>query len=1537
MTKFERDLDVSDTSDADALRQHEYAWVEPVPDDGLRCPAEYPVQVGIQREFTANTFLWTFTCNGGGDYMAVNCSDDAVRWSADGIANITTTASDSFLQVRNASLDVNGRPALDVQTCNVSCTYGYALMDLACKCPPGSFINHTHPARACQLCPQHTVTGDFDQTACSACNLDFQYTPGPGSSFCTMCANGFYLDREEYVQRPCEPGHRCYFCDSHPCEDNTYQDEPQQLECKVCGLQVTYNRSACAVDTQPPVITLPAGMDRFVIIPKDTSPVPTINATAFDAFDGPRDVMQSRSKDGRTVTLSASDKEGRTSSVNLTVIYIFETVPLIRVFAETNTPLHVERGQAPFEPPRAEVFNSIPGDVDLNGNLTITQKPLVDFHEPGVYEVVYNVTAPNALGNYAEPVTLTVIVSDTQPPVRLSRVPATNEATRPLEINTYPLVFDASPFTVHVLSNLTALTPSVLPANISVQLLLSDAFGNNATIAYTYTVEDTTPPVFTSVASEVFLCSNPSGSQVGSYASRHSVAMDAWDGQVPISHEPPVVHDAESDTYTVTLTTTDSSGNSISTSTPLAVGTAFAAGDVAIDWATGTADPAPATPDTALSLVEVDLNAFIPVHGDCLYFRPPVSTALPVEPTTLPPSLPPWFPDTLVGTFASNQLLEATWETCGPSSGVGRLSIVDTTVPTITLDGDSIITFEVEPGVQLADPGIRAHDAWYGDVSTTVCAVIRPALVYEEPARVRPRGPYASHAEAVANVDNLQLVSSAGDTDLFETLAPSGSYAFIVYYTLTLPHKQVVSTTRFVLPIDTRPPILRVENGGTVTWPFGFRAPLFAGDHVAATDVADGDVSLQVNASALAAVDSRRPGFYIVPLTVADRAGNVDNATVRVVVRSEAVVPADNNTLAIVVAADASQAASLTPAVVQEWLSLAPLSSSSNNIAPSHGAGVVDTANSDVVAAGLASSLLDVWVVHNVTQVDLRAEVVFPELGLSPMSGDGPGDGDDTGATSPTSPTTPTTTTTGSLNAGRDPNVTPTPLSSSATTTTASDAQTAPGDADDAGASSVTTATATTTTAVHAGRTISTPTGTPSTTTSTSALAGGNGTSASDGGDSVYLLVTVATHDRRTAAVVDALASLRARAISGRYARTDAPFFVVAAHVKPQILAALAGPPSTSTAPTTSSATTPTPTTTPTHLSSSSSSSSTAGMTTTAASGTTSVSGEMNGSAAAIPIVPVAAGAGGGLLLIIAIIVIVMVRRRGSGGGRSGRGAWDKFGEHDRTISLFANPLYKPDGSSSAVPTAPGTSTAVTTTAATPTAVGPTPPARMAWGDPTTHTLQTAEERAFHDKRWNEGNYDINPPRHEYMQPVVGGRGGGAVYAEYASPDQGTAGDQGAIYSTAATARNPAFTGHNSSSDPDSSNSGGDDSWKQALFTSDYVEAPSMQSPPPQAPPHDAGATGAGMFAGVVANPSHGVYVNTTYENADLAQPARTTAGATDIAARANNAGPQPAPRPRPRPRPRQQQQQQQERQQPGGTYAMPNLFPPPMDEDVHA
>ena len=325
------------------------------------------------------------------------------------------------------------------------------------------------------------------------------------------------------------------------------------------GNQATeVTRTVIVEDTTPPVITL---IGDALVTHEGATPYTDQGATATDSLDGDitdsivtTGVVDINNKGTYTKKYNVTDNEGnQATEVTRTVNVVDTTPPEIEISNNAST-TH-ELGSV-FLPK-----NGVTASDTMDGNLTsvmiavitdennVGQDALYVKNNLGIYTITYNVS--DQAGNAATEVTRTVTVEDTTAPV------ITVTGDNPVTVELGSTYTDAGATadgneTVTTAALMTTLTVG----QYTIYYSATDASGNEGTATRTVNVVDTTPPVITVLNDTAQYNTVILG---GTYSEQGATASDG-SGVVTVVTTG-TVNTNVVDTYTITYSSTDGSGN----------------------------------------------------------------------------------------------------------------------------------------------------------------------------------------------------------------------------------------------------------------------------------------------------------------------------------------------------------------------------------------------------------------------------------------------------------------------------------------------------------------------------------------------------------------------------------------------------------------------------------------------------------------------------------------------------------------------------------------------------------------------------------------------------------------------------------------------------------------------------------------------------------------------------------------------------------------------------------------------------------------
>ena len=664
------------------------------------------------------------------------------------------------------------------------------------------------------------------------------------------------------------------------------------LVIQVVMLQIPVTRTVNVVDTTAPVITL-LGDNPMTIEVGTTFTDP--GATASDAGDGDltSSIVVSGSVDTSTIgtytlTYDVSDTSGNAAdSVTRTVNVVDTTAPVITLLGDNL--MTIEVGTT-FTDPGAVATDNYDGD--LTSSIAIVNN--VDTSTVGTYTVTYNVS--DTSGNAAVPVTRTVNVVDTTAPVitllgdNLMTIEVGTTFTDPGAVATDNYDGD--------LTSSIVVSGSVDTSTIGTYTLtydVSDTSGNPAdSVTRTVNVVDTTVPVITLLGDTTVTI------EVGAtYTDSGATAADNYDGDLTSSIA--IVNNVDTSTvgtYTVTYNVSDTSGNAavpvtrtvnvVDTTAPVI--TLLGDNPMTIEVGTTFTDPGATASDAG----DGDLTSSIAIVNN-------------VDTST-------------VGTYTVTYNVS---DTSGNAAvPVTRtVNVVDTTVPVITLLGDTTVTIEV--GATYTDSGATAADNYDGDLTSSIAIVnnVDTSTVGTYTVTYNVSDTSGNAAVSVTRTVNVvdttvPVITLLGDTtvtiEVGTTYTDSGATAADNYdgdltssiaivnnvdtstvgtYTVTYnvsdtSGNAAVPVTRTVNVVDTTAPVITLLGDNPMTIEVG---TTFTDPGATASDAGDGDLTSSIVVSG--SVDTSTIGTYTLTYDVSDTSGNPADSVTRTVNVVDTTVP----------------------------------------------------------------------------------------------------------------------------------------------------------------------------------------------------------------------------------------------------------------------------------------------------------------------------------------------------------------------------------------------------------------------------------------------------------------------------------------------------------------------------------------------------------------------------------------------------------------------------------------------------------------------
>lgn len=647
------------------------------------------------------------------------------------------------------------------------------------------------------------------------------------------------------------------------------------------------------IDDTPPELTLLG--DPEVTVECGTNYVDA-GATAIDVPDGDLTAqiqvtnnVNTAVPGDYTVDYSVTDSSNNTVTDQRIVHVVDTTKPVINLLGDN--PLVVEC-KSTFTDPGATATDACDQNVEVNVGT-------VDTNTVGEYTLTY--TATDDSGNSADPVTRTVQVVDTTPPV------ITVIGPNPYLLECHSVysdpgatATDACQGNVAVTNNAATAVNANEPGDYTVTFTATDANGNTATATRVVQVRDNLAPTVTIIGA------NPLTVQCGStFNDPGATATDACDGVLTVN-KTGTVNTNQVGSYQITYTATDRAGktgqatrtvNVVDTTAP----TVTLIGDEEITHECGLnfVDPGATADDTCAGILDVVVSGYIYENqvGDytLIYtatdnnnnsanktrtihvvdtqgpeitlnqeemtiecngvFTDPGATALDRCDVGIPQVLTAAaiymvdaiYGDTLVAAIDTSEAGKtykvrylATDSSDNQTTADMPVQIVDTTPPVITLNQEEMV---IECGGVFADPGATAVDS-----CGNVIQILTAAAIYD-----------AQTMYTVSSIDT----SSAGKAYKVRYVAEdaSGNKS-----SKDMP-VQIVDTTKPVINLLGANPII-VECKSN-----------FVDPGATATDTCDKNVAV----TATGTVDTNEVGSYTITYTASDDSGNSADPVTRTV------------------------------------------------------------------------------------------------------------------------------------------------------------------------------------------------------------------------------------------------------------------------------------------------------------------------------------------------------------------------------------------------------------------------------------------------------------------------------------------------------------------------------------------------------------------------------------------------------------------------------------------------------------------------------
>jgi len=640
------------------------------------------------------------------------------------------------------------------------------------------------------------------------------------------------------------------------------------------AIQVT--RTVTVIDTTAPVITLTGDADITIqagSIYSDQGAIFSDNLDTTGTITIVGDTIDTNILGENTITYNATDSEGNVAAeVTRTVTVIDTTAPVITLTGDAD--ITIQAGSVYTD--AGAIFSD---NLDTTGTITVVGDD-IDTSILGENTITYNAT--DSEGNVAIEVTRTVTVIDTTPPV----ITLNGDATITLEVGSnYTELgavvtdnYDADD--IALIGGDTVDTSTLGTYEVTYNFTDSN---NNVAVEVTRTVNvvDTTPPVITLNGDATV------NIEVGStYTELGAIVTDNYDADDVALIDGDIVDIDTSilDTYEVTYIFTDSSNN-----------------DAVV--VTRTVNVV----DTTAPVIVVTGGNTITIEAGSLFIPPVVTLTdnydddliITLEgnyDTTINPLVPGTYTITYNKDDSSgNQAAEV----------IVTVTITDTTIPVITLEGSATVTIEAgstyeDLGVTITDNALVVGNATVSNtVDTSVLGTYTITYDYTDPsgnaaAQVSrtvevidttppaitlngddeitiQAGSFYTDAGAIFsdNLDTTGTITVAGDTVDTSVL---GDYT-ITFDAVDTEGNNAIQVTRTVTVVDTTAPVIVITGGNTLNIELNatFTEPV-----VTLTDNYDADVDLRTTGTLSATIDtSILDAVYTITYSGTDSLGNV--------------------------------------------------------------------------------------------------------------------------------------------------------------------------------------------------------------------------------------------------------------------------------------------------------------------------------------------------------------------------------------------------------------------------------------------------------------------------------------------------------------------------------------------------------------------------------------------------------------------------------------------------------------------------------------
>ena len=608
------------------------------------------------------------------------------------------------------------------------------------------------------------------------------------------------------------------------------------------------------IDTIPPTITLNGPSE---VTHEGGMPFTDEGASANDVVEVITSGFVNVYKLGEyTLVYLATDKAGNVSSVRRIVNVVDTNEPIISLNGDSE--INHELGDSYLDD-GANAFDLVDGIVDVKVEGEVNGFKL------GKYTLTYS--AEDKSGNKSS-LTRTVNVIDSAAPV--ITLNGATELTLEAGEEYIELGANATDLSENLTVSMSGEVNNLVPGQYEIVYLASDNVGNTASVTRKVRIVDTTAPVMSLNGQSILTL------EVGSkYEELGATALDIVDGNVSVEING-LVDMNKVGTYTLTYKSKDSSGNS------------------------STLIRAINIQDTTAPLVTLNGEAEITLEGGANYVE------LGASATDLSDNLVVSINGEVNNLVLGQYLIKYNaFDNVGNEGIAIRLvSVVDTTEPVLTLNGQITINHEID--TLFVDPGSSAYDIMDGSIDVIVSGYVNTSIIgeYELSYSATDKSGNNTRATRIVNVvdTTAPVLKLYGDSIMtHEAGTPfidPGSIAidrnnvsvnvlvigsvdifnpndYFLTYTATDNSGNSVSLTRKVTVIDTIAPVIQL-NGN-------FFESVEAGNEyvdagATASDLCDGNVEVMVEGE----VNNLLPGNYTLTYNATDKAGN-SSSLVRVV------------------------------------------------------------------------------------------------------------------------------------------------------------------------------------------------------------------------------------------------------------------------------------------------------------------------------------------------------------------------------------------------------------------------------------------------------------------------------------------------------------------------------------------------------------------------------------------------------------------------------------------------------------------------------